>query len=202
MGVFYLSAKLEFLLASDSLMNWETMIKASDTACFRSIEINHITKINDWKWHEEQAMTSFEEAIVNIRDGKIALFDLYSPLWGPFGGACEPFGPYYLSSFWVDVGSQPKLDSAVVSAKNRAYYDIFYRQFCTLVKQFHISFEFLAIGVETVLEYARTLEDTVAMSRNISAWIISRKYKASLPIRHDRYLHLDDINADLYECSS
>lgn len=101
----------------------------------------------------------------------------------------------------MSVHSQ-SLIQLLVSAKNRAYYDIFYRQFCTLVKQFHISFEFLAIGVETVLEYARPLEDTVAMSRNISAWIINSKYKASIPIRHDRYLHLDDINADLYECSS
>ncbi len=194
-----MSAKLEFLLVTDCLLDCRPIVRSYRIDYVREVNIESITKIKDWEWHGNQNLTSYEQAIQYIENGDIVIFDLYSPRWGHFGASAEPFGSHYLFSLWIDIGMKSELDTNVVSRTNRAYYDHFYYEFCKLIKELHISFNLLAIGVETVLEYSDTIEEIIKKARNISAWIIDARSTFTFPRTQYKVSLMKDINAYLLE---
>lgn len=71
----------------------------------------------------------------------------------------------------------PELDIDEINVTNKKYYDHAYRVLENVVEKYNISFEAIAIGLESSIKYSRDIKTMMRESDHVIVWLIKKGIK-------------------------
>lgn len=189
---------LEFNLICKDVIDLDSVLQNS-TISKLNISIEKVSSIDNWMWENQQELHDLAFVEKALKNAKIVVINLKSPLLKDLGVYVEKIREEYVYNLWINIDGYPNLDTDNISSRNRHYFKKFYQTFDEEVKKQNIQFRILGIGLETNFQYEEKISDVVQKSENIISWIVDKDFKHDELLNNYKRNDLKGMNFLVYE---
>lgn len=157
------------------------------------INVTAIFSIDDWRWSNQRKLENVAEIKEKLEDGKIITVEMQSKWWKSLGVYMEK-EEVYIYIFWINTEGVMELDFDQISNINKKYYNQVYSILDILVKKYNIQFDFIAIGLESDIQYSADIRKMISNSNNIIVWLTKNNSNIVLPESLERYKISEELD--------
>lgn len=138
--------------------------------------IEKIISIDNWMWENETVINDVNDIDETLHRNKIVVINFVCYLFKNLGMYIERVNEKYIYSIWINTEGYSELDSDIITLQNKSYYNKIYNE----ISRFKISYEILAIGIETTFDYYEDMVQIIQKSQNVVVWVINSDLDSDL----------------------
>lgn len=169
----------EFTIISETAITLKTLTQIS-REYKDDIKVKSVFSLDDWEWSNQQKLDDLIAIEENLNNGKIITVEMQSRLWKSLGMYIEK-EKVYMYTFWINTEGFPELDVDQITNENKKYYDYAYHILDRLIKKYDFPFEYIAIGLESDIQYCIDIKKMISNSNNVVVWLTKNNSNTVLP---------------------
>lgn len=183
----------EFTIISEKAISLEIFNRISKEY-ENVVKVMAIFSIDDWGWTNQQKLENISEIKEKLNNGKIIIVEMQSKPWKSLGMYVEK-EEAYIYTFWINTEGVPELDVDQITNANKKYYNQVFHILDRLIKEYNFPLDYIAIGMESEIQYCADINKMISNSNNVIAWLTKNNNNVVLPENLERYKVTEELDA-------
>lgn len=183
----------EFTIISEKAISLEIFNRISKEY-ENVVKVMAIFSIDDWGWTNQQKLENISEIKEKLNNGKIIIVEMQSKPWKSLGMYVEK-EEAYIYTFWINTEGVPELDVDQITNVNKKYYNQVFHILDRLIKEYNFPLDYIAIGMESEIQYCADINKMISNSNNVIAWLTKNNNNVVLPENLERYKVTEELDA-------